>query len=92
MALHLNRGSVDIEAVEMDLRQVLAEVFMQMGVKYDLPPEVQGTVSISLHNATYHQALEVLLGSEYSYDIGPHDVLYVHRGGTTWRPGLEGAA
>lgn len=92
MALHLDRGSVELNAVDMDVRQVLMELFMLMGVKYDLPPEVQGTVSINLHNASYRQALEVILDKEFIYDIGPHDVLYVHRRGTTWRPGLEGAA
>jgi len=92
MALHLNRGSVELNATDMDLRQVLMELFLLMGVKYDLPPEVQGTVTVSLHNATYQQALELLLGSEFTYDIGPHDVLYIHKSGTTWRPGLEGAA
>ncbi len=92
MPLHLDNGAVELNAIDMDLRQLLMELFMLMNVKYDLPPEVQGTVSVSLHNATYRQALEVLLGSEFTYDIGPHDVLYVHRSGTTWRPGLEGVA
>lgn len=89
MALHLDGGSVDLEARERNLREVLAELFLLMGAKYDLPPEVQGTVTVDLHNATYRQALEVLLGSEFTYTIGPHDVIYVHRGGTTWRPGWE---
>ena len=87
MALHLNRGSIDLEATDMDLRQVLEQLFVQMGVRYDLPPEVQGTVTTSLHNMTYQQALAQLLGTDFTYDIGPHDVLYIHKRGTTWRPG-----
>lgn len=86
MALHLENGALDIVADGMDLRQVLQEVFMQMGVKYDLPPEVQGTVTTSIHNATYEQALALILGHDYTYTIGPHDVIYVHKRGTTWRP------
>ncbi len=89
MALHLEHGSVELDADEMDLRQVLLELFAQMGVNYDLPPEVQGTVTISLHNATYQQALAVLLHPAFTYDIGPHDTIYVHRRGTTWRPGQK---
>lgn len=87
MALHLERGSVDLTADAMDLRQVLMELFMLMEVKYDLPPEVQGTVTIRLHNASFAQALDQLLGHDFVYDIGPHDVVYVHRRGTTWMPG-----
>ena len=87
MAVHLDQGSVDIEARGRDLRDVLAELFQQMGVKYDLPPEVQGTVDLDLHNATYQQVLQVLLGHEFTCSIGPHDTVYVHRTGTTWRPG-----
>jgi len=89
MTVHLDRGSVDLEARDMNLRDVLEELFLQMGAKYDLPPEVQGRITVNLHNATYKQALAVLLGSEFTYTIGPHDVIYVHRGGTTWRPGWE---
>jgi len=89
MAMHLERGSVDLEARGRNLRDVLDELFLVMGVKYDLPPEVQGTVTVDLHNATYEQALDLLLGSEFTYDIGPHDIIYVHRGGTTWKPGWE---
>ncbi|HEY3378766.1 MAG TPA: hypothetical protein VGL77_14865 [Armatimonadota bacterium] len=92
MALHLHQGSVDIVADGRDLRQVLQELFMQMEVKYDLPPEVQGAVTLSLHNATYAQALDTILGSEFTYTIGPHDVLYVHKGGTSWKPGNEKVA
>lgn len=89
MALHLDRGTVDMTVEDMDLRQVLDQLFMQMSVKYDLPPEVQGTVTIRLHNATYQQALELILGTAFTYSIGPHDTVYVHRGGTSWRPGNE---
>jgi len=89
MSMHLDHGSVDLEERGQNLRDVLAELFLLMGVQYDLPPEVQGTVTVDLHNATYGQALDVLLGSEFTYTIGPHDVIYVHRGGTTWKPGWE---
>ncbi|HEX2950053.1 MAG TPA: STN domain-containing protein [Armatimonadota bacterium] len=92
MALHLDRGTVDIEAHDMDLRQVLDELFMLIGVKYDLPPEVQGRVTVDLHNATYEQALDMILGSQFTYSIGPHEIIYVHKGGTTWRPGNEKVA
>jgi type II secretory pathway component GspD/PulD (secretin) len=92
MAVHLDQGSVEIVGVDRDLRDVLAELFQMMGVKYDLPPEVQGTVTTDLHHATYQQALAVLLGHKYEYTIGPHDVIYIHSQGTTWRPGGEKAA
>lgn len=89
MALHLDRGSVDLVAVDMDIREVLEKVFLQMDAYFDLPPEVQGTVSVSIHNATFEQALELILGERFTYTIGPHDVIYIHRAGTTWRPGSE---
>ncbi len=92
MALHLEHGAVNLVARDMDLRQVLDELFLVMGTAYSLPPEVQGTVTLDLHNATYRQALDAVLGSEFTYDIGPHDTIYIHRGGTTWRPGTEEAA
>lgn len=92
MAIHLERGSVNLEARGRNLRDVLDELFLQMGAKYDLPPEVQGTVTIDFHNATYAQALDLLLGSEFTYSIGPHDIIYIHRGGTSWRPGGEESA
>lgn len=89
--LHLDRGSVDLQAVEKDLRDVLMELFLVMGldVKYDLPPEVQGTVTTDLHNVTYAQALDLLLGHAFTYTVGPHDVIYIHRSGTSWAPGLH---
>ena len=89
MTVHLNRGSVDIEARGRDLRDVLEEIFQQMDVKYSLPPEVQGMVDVDLHNATFEQALDIILGSVYTYTIGPHDTIYVHCGGTTGKPGWE---
>ncbi|MHB9131939.1 MAG: hypothetical protein ACYDBB_12765 [Armatimonadota bacterium] len=89
MALHLERGSVDIVAASMDLRDVLSGLFMEMGVTYDLAPEVQGVVTIDLHNASYEQALHMLLGDKFVYDIGPHNTIYVHKRGTTWKPGSE---
>lgn len=94
MALHLDRGSVEIVAEDMERRQVLQELFMLMGmdVKYEIYPEVEGTVTVRLRNATYQQALEMILGSEYTYSIGPHDVIYIHKGGTSWRPGNEKVA
>lgn len=92
MAVHLDRGSVDLTGVDRDLRDVLTELFQIMDVKFDLQPEVQGTVTIDLHNATYQQALAVLLGHNYEYTVGPHDVIYIHSRGTTWRPGGQEAA
>ena len=92
MTLHLDRGSVDIIADNLDIRQVLEELFLLMSVKYDLPPEVQGRVTVNINNATYMQALQAILGSNYTYSIGPHDVLYIHKGGTTWKPGDEKVA
>ncbi len=89
MAVDLDSGSVEIVADDMSLRQVLEELFLMMEVNYDLPPEVLGAVTASIHNATYRQALELLLGHEFTYDIGPDDIIYIHRTGTTWRPGNE---
>ncbi len=89
MALHLDRETIDFVVEDQDLRQALGQLFLLMGVKYDLPPEVQGRVSVNIHNVTFEQALQYMLGSEYTYTIGPHDVLYVHLGGTTWQPGNE---
>lgn len=87
MAVHLNHGAMDLVAEDRDLRQVLEEIFMMADVRYDMPPEVRGTVTIRLHNATYEQALHLVLGHVFTYTIGPHDTIYVHRSGTTWRPG-----
>jgi type II secretory pathway component HofQ len=89
MALHLERGALDLSFTDIDLRQALDTLFQQMHVAYVLLPEVQGIVSINLHNATIEQALHALLGGAYTYTIGPHDVIYIHRAGTTWRPGNE---
>ncbi len=89
MSVHLDRGAVDMEARDKNLREVLADLFFIMDVNFDLPPEVQGTITVNLHNATYQQALDTLLGNQFTYTIGPHDVIYIHRGGTTWRPGWE---
>ncbi|MHB9025737.1 MAG: hypothetical protein ACYC7E_16475 [Armatimonadota bacterium] len=89
MALHLNRGSVDIHVTDLDVRQALEGLFLQMDVRFTLPPEVQGTVTLDLHNATYEQALTAMLDPIYVYDIGPHDTIYVHCAGTSWRPGNE---
>ncbi|HEY3416914.1 MAG TPA: hypothetical protein VGM23_08530 [Armatimonadota bacterium] len=89
MALHLNRGSVDIHVTNLDVRQALDELFLQMGVKYELPPEVQGTVTLDLHNASYEDALTAMLDPIYTYDVGPHDTVYVHCAGTGWKPGNE---
>ncbi len=92
MALHLERGPVDLCYTDIDLRQALADLFQQMDVGYVLPPEVQGMVTLNLHNATYQQALDALLDGTFTFTIGPHEVIYVHRAGTTWRPGAEEAA
>ena len=92
MALHLDEGSVDLVVADGDLRAALDELFSQMQVKYDLPPEVEGTVTISLHHASYRQVLTELLRPYYTYTIGPHETIYVHRTGTTWKPGWEEAA
>lgn len=87
MALHLERGAVNLSFADIDLRQALEMLFQQMHVDYVLPSEVDGIVSIDLHHATFEQALHALLGHAYTYTIGPHDTVYVHRSGTTWRPG-----
>lgn len=92
MALHLDRGKVDVIADDLDIRDVLQEIFLMAGVKYELPPEVEGNVSVDINNATYEQALKAVLGSEFTYTIGPHDTVYVHKGGETWRPGNEKVA
>ena len=89
MALHFDRGPVDLVAMDMDIREVLEKVFQQMDAYFDLPPEVEGTVTVSIHNATFEQALALILGERFTYDIGPHDVIYVHLAGTTWKPGSE---
>jgi len=93
MALHLDRGSVELSVAGRNVREVLEELFTEMQAKYDLPPEVQGTVNIELHNATYQQALDELLRPlHFTYTIGPHETIFVHKRGTTWKPGLEEAA
>ena len=90
--IHLDRGTVNLDLDGIDLRQALDELFLTMGVKHDLPPEVQGTVTARVHNMTYRQALDTLLGRTYTNDIGPHDTIHVHKRGTTWKPGAEEAA
>ncbi len=92
MAFYLDQGSIDLNVEGRDLREVLELLFQLMGAKFELPPEVEGTTTVSLHQLTYRQALETILGHEFTYDIGPHDVIYVHKRGTTWRPGWEEAA
>ena len=87
--MYLNHGSVNLDFVEMDLRQALDTLAGQMGAQFDMPPEVQGVVTTHLRNLTYAQALEQLLGHTFVYTIGPHDVIYIHKRGTTWRPGRE---
>jgi type II secretory pathway component GspD/PulD (secretin) len=92
MALHLNRGSVDFDFEDVDLRQALGELFQIMGVESVIYPEVQGTVTVHVRGFTYAHALNALLGDAYTYTIGPHDRVYIHRAGTTWMPGSEKAA
>lgn len=89
MSVHLDRGSLDITGRGRDLRDVLQEVCQSADLACDLPPEVQGTATLDLHGATVRQALDLLLGSEFTYTVGPHDRLYIHKAGTTWRPGWE---
>lgn len=89
MAVHLNHGTVDIVADDRDIRFVLEQLFLDTGMRFDLPPEVTGNISVSIHNATYEQALKLILGHDFTYHIGPHDTIMVHRQGTTWRPGGE---
>ena len=89
MAIHLDRGAIELIADGRDLREVLAELFVGLDVNYSLPPEVQGAVTISLHNASLRQALDILLRPHFTFTIGPHDTIYVHRTGTTWKPGWE---
>ncbi len=89
MALRLDRGSVDLHYTDMDIRQALGDLALLMDVRFTIYPEVQGTVTVNLRNATFEQALGLLLGGYYTYTVGPHDVIYIHRAGTTWHPGNE---
>ncbi|HOF87421.1 MAG TPA: hypothetical protein PLZ36_04850 [Armatimonadota bacterium] len=89
MALHLDRGSVDLQYTDMDLRQALGDLALLTGVTVNIYPEVQGTVTVDLHHASLAQALDVLLGGAYTYTVGPHEVIYIHRAGTAWQPGNE---
>jgi type II secretory pathway component GspD/PulD (secretin) len=87
MALHLNHGTLDLTATDLDIRQVLEALFHQLDARAAIAPEVQGRVTLDLHNVTFEQALLHLLEPLYTYHIGPHDVIYVHRAGTSWAPG-----
>ncbi len=87
MALQLNHGTINVTADDLDIRQVLEELFLLLGAQFAIAPEVQGTVTLDVHNVTFEQALMRILEPVFTYHIGPHDVIYVHKAGTGWAPG-----
>ena len=87
MKLQLERGSIDLTAFDQDIRQVLEELFLLINVSYAMPPEVDGAVTVDLHHAPYQEALDMILGERFTFHIDLHNVIHIHKRGTTWLPG-----
>lgn len=47
----------EIKAEQKDIREVLRDLFKQVGTSYSISPDVQGSVTIQLRNVTFEMAL-----------------------------------
>lgn len=50
-----------LEYQQADVREALEALFKDVGVSYSIAPEVQGQVTVSLHNITFSTALQNIL-------------------------------
>jgi len=51
-----------LELEQADIRDALKLLFKNVGASYTVAPEVQGTVTVNLHNVPFETALRSLLG------------------------------
>jgi len=77
----------DVQFEQKDVRQAIRELFKSVGVSYSIAPEVQGTITVALHNVTFEVALQNVLrqvDATYRIEGGVYEV--VHQSGNFGDP------
>ena len=54
-------GQINMDLEQVDVREALRALFKSMGTSYSVAPEVQGVVTVNLHNVPFETALQNVL-------------------------------
>lgn len=67
-----------LEYQQADVREALEALFKDVGISFSIAPEVQGTVTVSLHNVTFSSALQNILrqvDATYRIQAGVYEII-----------------
>ncbi len=71
---------ISLDVQNVDVREALRSLFKSVGISYSVAPEVQGTVTLSLHNVKFETALQNICKQvEATYRITGGIYEIVHR-------------
>ncbi len=71
-------GPNNFDFDKVEVREALRQIFKSVNVSYSISPQVQGTITVSLHNVTFETALQNILrqiDATYRIEAGVYEIL-----------------